>query len=189
MADAAPGQRPGHLQLSELDIALEPGSGGQPLRPLVQGLRLHVSDQGLRELMQALVAEADRRAPLDVRLTDLMVGPEGIDLVLRIEKSILRGDLSTRLVLSAPGGEALRVELTNSNVPAWVPLEMLLEEAVKRSGGAVRRDPAHRGALLLDPATLLARAGVPARFAPGRWDVATSPAGIDLTFRERAAAA
>ena len=66
---------------------------------------------------------------------------------------------------------------------------MLLEEAVKRSNGAVRRDPANRSALLLDPATLLARAGVPARFAPGRWDVATNAAGIDLTFRGNAPAA
>jgi hypothetical protein len=79
--------------------------------------------------------------------------------------------------------------LTNSNVPAWVPLEMLLEEAVKRSGGTVRRDPTNRSALLCDPATLLAMVGVPARFAPGRWDVATSAAGIDLAFRGNAAAA
>ena len=53
----------------------------------------------------------------------------------------------------------------------------------KRGGGGIRRDPDHRRALLLDPAALLARGGMPGRFAPGRWDVATSTDGIDLTFR------
>jgi hypothetical protein len=41
---------------------------------------------------------------------------------------------------------------------------------------------------LLDPAALLARFGVPGRFAPGRWGVSTSTDGIELTFRESATA-
>ena len=65
----------------------------------------------------------------------------------------------------------------------------MLDEAVKRGGGAVRRDPANNRALLLDPAALLARLGVPGRFAPGRWDVGASAEGIDLTFHENAASA
>jgi hypothetical protein len=77
----------------------------------------------------------------------------------------------------------LRVALTDSDLPAWVPLDMFLEEAARR-GGAVRRDPEYRNALLLDPAALLTRFGVPGRFAPGRWDVATSSDGLELAFRE-----
>ena len=186
MTDAASGRLPGHLRLTDFDISLEPGDIRHPLRPVVHGLRLRVSDRGLKILAQALVDEAGRRAPVDIALRDVRVGPGGIALVLRAAKSIFSSDLSTRLVLSAPGGAELRVELADTEVPVFVPLDALLDEAAKRGGGAVRRDPGHRRALLLDPAALLARAGVPGRFAPGRWDVSTGPDGLELTFRESA---
>ena len=60
---------------------------------------------------------------------------------------------------------------------------------MRRPGAAadgIRRDPGSRSALFLDPAALLARAGVPGRFAPGHWDVATNADGLVLTFRESA---
>jgi hypothetical protein len=189
MGDSFPGSLPGHMQLTDFDISLEPGTAQQPIRPVVQGLRLRVSARGLHALMQTLVEEADRRAPVGITLKDVRVGPHGIELFARMTKSIFSSDLSTRLVLSAPGGTELRVELTDTNMPAWVPLDMLLDEATRRGGGGVRRDPGNRSALLLDPAALLARAGVPGRFAPGRWDVATVADGLMLTFRESAGGA
>jgi len=189
MGDPAPGMLPGHMQLTDFDISLERGDARYPLRPVVQGLRLRVSDRGLHALAQALVDEADRRAPIGIKLKGVRVGPQGIELAARMTKSIFSSDLATRLVLSAPGGNELRVELTDTDVPAWVPLEMLLDEAAKRGGDGVRRDPGNRNALLLDPAALLARAGVPGRFAPGRWDVTTSDDGLVLTFRESAGGA
>lgn len=188
MNDAAIGRFPRHIQLSNFDVSLERGSGGR-LQPVVQGLQAKVTDEGLRELVQGLVDEADRRAPVGLSLKSVSAGPAGIDLRLRIEKSIFRADLATRLVLSAPGGQLLRVELTDVEAPAWAPLDVMLDEAVKRSGGAVRRDPGNNRALLLDPVALLARLGVPGRFAPGRWDVATSSEGIELSFREAAGGA
>ena len=189
MSDPAPGTIPGHLQITDFDVSLEPGDANRPYRPVVQGLRLRISDTGLRELTQALIVEADRRAPVGIRLEDVSVDPDGITLAMRMAKGIFKGDLSTRLVLSAPDGEVLRIELADTRVPAWVPLDMLLDQATARGGNAVQRDPGNRRALLLDPAALLARAGVPGRFAPGRWDVSTSTDGVALSFRESAAAA
>jgi hypothetical protein len=186
MGDPVPGILPGHMQLTDFDISLEPGTAKHPIRPVVQGLRVRVSARGLEALVQTLVDEADRRAPVGVQLKGLRVSPQGIELFMRMAKSIFSSDLSTRLILSAPGGNELRVELTDTDMPAWVPLDMLLDEAVKRGGDGVRRDPGHRSALLLDPAALLARAGVPGRFAPGQWTVTTSTDGLDLTFRESA---
>jgi hypothetical protein len=189
MGDPAPGKLPGHMQLTDFDISLERGDARYPIRPVVQGLRLRVSDRGLHALAQTLVDEADRRAPLGIKLKGVRVGPQGIELSARMTKSIFSSDLSTRLVLSAPTGNDLRLELADTEMPAWVPLDMLLDEAARRGGEGVRRDPAHRGALLLDPAALLARAGVPGRFAPGQWHVATSADGLVLTFRESAGGA
>ena len=184
MRDPAPGSLPSDIQLTEFDVSLEPGGEQSTPRPVVQGLRLRLSRRGVQRLAQGLADEADRRAPVGVRLQDARVGPAGVDLYLRMQKGIFGSDLSARLALSAPGGNELRVELIDTGVPAWAPLDMLFDEAVKRGGGAVRRDPGNRRALLLDPAALLARFGVPGRFAPGRWDVATSDAGIELSYRE-----
>ncbi len=186
MGDPVPGMLPGHMQLTDFDISLEQGTVQHPIRPVVQGLRLRVSPRGLEALTQTLVDEADRRAPVGMQLKGVRVGPPGIELFLRMAKSIFSSDISTRLSLSAPGGAELRMELTDTDMPNWVPLDMLLDEAVKRGGGGVRRDPGSRNALLLDPAALLARAGVPGRFAPGQWNVTTSADGLDLTFRESA---
>jgi hypothetical protein len=188
MGDPALGKLPRHIQLTDFDISLERGDARYPMRPVVQGLRLRVSDRGLHALAHVLVDEADRRAPVGIKLRGLQVGPQGIELSARMTKSIFSSDLSTRLVLSAPGGEELRVELTDTNMPTWGPLDMLLDEAAKRGDG-VRRDPGNRSALLLDPAALLAKGGVPGRFAPGHWDVTTSADGLELTFRESAGGA
>jgi hypothetical protein len=188
MSDAAPGTIPGHIQLTDFDVSFEPGDGRQPLRTVVQGLRARVSASGLDVLAQGLVAEADRRAPVGLKLKGVRVGPEGLDLFLRVEKSILSSDLSTRIALSSPDGRALRLELSDTDLPVWVPLEMILNAAVQAGGGAISRDPANKRALLLDPAALLTRFGVPGRFAQGRWSVNASTDGIDLTFRENAAA-
>jgi hypothetical protein len=184
MVDPAPGRHPGHIQLTDVEISLEPGDIRHPLRPVVQGLRLRISERGLQRLAQGLVDEADRRAPVGMDLLGLRIGPQGIDLDLKVAKGFFGSNLSTRLSLSAPGGQELRVALTDTGLPVWIPLDALLEEVVKRGGGAVRRDPEHRRALLLNPAALLARFGVPGRFAPGRWDVTTGEDGLELVFRE-----
>ena len=189
MGDSIPGSLPGHMRLTDFDISLEPGTAQQPIRPVVQGLRLRVSARGLQAVMQTLVDEADRRAPVGIKLKGVQVGPQGIELFARMTKSIFSSDLSTRLVLSAPGGKELRMELTDTNMPSWIPLDTLLDEAARRGGDGVRRDPGSRSALLLDPAALLARSGVPGRFTPGRWDVTTSADGLDLRFRESAGGA
>lgn len=185
VTDATAGRAPRDIAISQFDCSLEPGEGGRP-QPVVQGLRLRISPAGLRTLTQGLVDEADRRAPVGLSLKDVRVSDAGIDLAMRIEKSIFRSDLAMRLVLTAPGGDLLRVELTNVEMPAWAPLDLIFDEAVRRGGGAILRDPASKRALALDPAALVARFGLPGRFAPGTWAVDTSPAGLDLAFQERA---
>ena len=68
MGDSALGKLPGHMQLTDFDISLERGDARYPMRPVVQGLRLRVSDRGLQALAQVLVDEADRRAPVGIKL-------------------------------------------------------------------------------------------------------------------------
>jgi hypothetical protein len=172
-----------HLQISDFGLSLEPGSGGRP-QPLVQSLQARLTADGLRVLAQGGIEEAARRAPVGMQLEAAQVSDAGIDVKLRISKSIIKSSMGTRLVLSAPGGDVLRAELTNLEMPSWVPLDLLLDAAVKQAGGAVQRDPGNARALLLNPAALLASFGVPGRFAPGAWSVNTSAAGIDLGFRE-----
>jgi hypothetical protein len=188
LSDSARDIRVPQIRLSNFDLSLQRGTAGR-MEPVVQGLRVQITAAGLQALAEGLVDALGRRVPVGFTIKDIRVGPDGVGIVLRVERGIVRGDLATRLVLSAPGEDLLRVELADVDVPVWVPLDVLLDEAVKRSGGAVRRDPANRRALLLDPAALLAQFGVPGRFAAGRWDVATSDAGIDLSFSGDASAA
>lgn len=184
MNGLAGGALPTHIQLSDFAISLEPGPDSRP-QTVVKSLQVCVTQAGLQALLLGMVAEADRKAPVGLSLKHVAASTAGIDLVLRIEKSIFRSDLSTRLVFSAPGGTLLRVNLTELEMPAWAPFDPLLDEAIKRAGGAVRRDPGAKHALLLDPAELLTRFGVPGRFGPGAWAVATSDAGLDLGFQEQ----
>jgi hypothetical protein len=172
-----------HLQISDFGLSLEPGPAGPP-QLLVQSLQARLSAEGLRFLAEGGIEEAARRAPVGLQLEAVQVSDAGIDLKLRISKSIIKSSMGTRLVLSAPGGDVLRAELTDLEMPGWVPLDLLLDAAVKQAGGGVQRDPGHPRALLLNPAALLASFGVPGRFAPGAWSVSTSAAGIDLGFRE-----
>lgn len=183
MNGLAGGALPTHIQLSDFAITLEPGPDSRP-QALIRSLRVRVTQAGLEALVQGMVAEADRKAPVGLSLKHVAASAAGIDVVLRIEKSIFRSDLSTRLVFTAPGGTLLRVNLTELEMPAWVPFDPLLDEAIKRAGGAVRRDPGAQRAFLLDPAELLTRFGVPGRFGPGEWAVATSDAGLELAFQE-----
>src|SRR5688500_5829390 len=88
MGDPAPGKLPGHMQLTDFDISLERGDARYPIRPVVQGLRLRISDRGLQALAQALVEEANRRAPVGIALKGVRVGPNGIELATRMTKSI-----------------------------------------------------------------------------------------------------
>lgn len=186
MTEPAAPHLPRHIELTDFAMSLATGPEGR-LQPVVQGLRAFLTADGLQALAGELVREADRRAPVGLTLKEILVGQGGVYLALRLQKSILRGELATRLELSAPGGEVLRLEFAEVDMPAWVPLDLLLDEAVKRGGRAVQRDPGNRRALLLDPAALLTRFGVPGRFAPGTWQVSTGDDGLALTFRERSA--
>ena len=84
MGDPALGKLPRHIQLTDFDISLERGDARYPMRPVVQGLRLRVSDRGLHALAHVLVDEADRRAPIGIKLKGVRVGPQGIELAARI---------------------------------------------------------------------------------------------------------
>lgn len=174
---------PPQLQISDFGLSLEPGAGGKP-QPVVQSLQARLSAAGLQVLTEGAIEEAAKRAPVGMQLQSVSVSDAGVDVKVRISKSIIKGELGTRLVLSAPGGQLLRAEMTNVEMPAWAPLDLLLEAAVKRSGGLVQRDPQNSRAVLLNPAALLSSFGVPGRFAPGRWAVVTSADGIDLGFQE-----
>lgn len=172
-----------HLQISDFGLSLEPGPAGRP-QPLVQSLQARLTAEGLRVLAEGGIEEAARRAPVGLQLESVQVSDAGVDVKLRISKSIIKSSMGTRLVLTAPGGDLLRAELTNLEMPAWAPLDLLLDAAVKRASGAVQRDPSNPRALLLNPARLLTSFGMPGRFAPGAWSVRTSAAGIDLGFHE-----
>ena len=73
MNDTAPGKIPGHIQLTDFDVSFERGDGRHPLQTGRAGLRARVSAKGLDVLAQGLIDEADRRAPVGLKLNGVRV--------------------------------------------------------------------------------------------------------------------
>lgn len=173
------------LHISDLAVTLEPGPPEAPLQPLVHRLGLQLSDVGFAKVIGALVAIADQRAPVDITLASCRLVPDGAELSARAGKGILRATLTTTIATSVVGGKEIRCELTDLQVPAWVPVDRLLERAIGSAGiEGLRLDPDNPRAILVDPAVILASQGLPAHLAPGAWSLDITSAVLNLGFAE-----
>jgi len=170
------------LQISDLALSLEPGTS-VPLQPLVHRLRLQMSDAGFVKLLRAVTTLADARAPVDIELTSCRLVEGGAEVSARAGKGLLKAALSATIAATVLAGREIRCELTNLAVPAWVPVDRFLQQAIARANIAgLRLDPDNPRAVLLDPAALLEREGLPARLAPGAWTLAIAPMQLDLAY-------
>jgi hypothetical protein len=173
------------IQLSDVAITLEPGTDTVPLQPLVHGLTLRLAPDAITKLAEEAVKMASAKAPVDVQLTGCRLIPGAIEVKARAGKGFMGADVTAQLAISA-AGDTVRVALANLNAPRWLPtgsmIEMALGKATQIAG--IRPDPQNNQAVLVNPAEVLARQGVPARLAPGAWDVAVTPVALDLSYRE-----
>lgn len=174
------------IQLSDVTISLEPGSDAVPFQPLVHGLRLRLTPAALTKLAEEAIKLASAKAPVEVSLTGCRLVDGGIELSARAGMGFMGADVTARLAINA-AGDTVRVALANLDAPRWLPtgsmIEMALAKAVQIQG--ICPDPHDNQAVLVNPAEVLARQGIPARLAPGAWDVAVTPAALDLGYREQ----
>jgi hypothetical protein len=173
------------LWISDLAVTLEPGSGQVPLEPVVHGLNLRLAPSALAKLVEQAVKAAAARAPVEVSRTDFRLVEGGAEISARAGKGFMGAELTARLAISAAGPE-VRVALQGLDAPRWLPLASFVEKGLERANRypGVRADPDGAQAILVNPAAILLNRGVPARLAPGSWQVAVSSAALDLAYGE-----
>jgi hypothetical protein len=174
------------IHLSDVAITLEPGNDAVPWQPLVHGLRLQLTPTALTKLAEQAVKLASARAPVEVHLTGCRLVDGGIEVSARAGKGFMGADVTARLAVSA-AGDTVRVALANLDAPRWLPTGSMIEMALGKASqiDGIRSDPQHAQAVLVNPAEMLARKGLPARLAPGAWVVAVTPTMLDLAYREQ----
>ncbi|MGH2534820.1 MAG: hypothetical protein ACRDJW_21380 [Thermomicrobiales bacterium] len=174
------------IYLSDVAITLEPGNGAVPLQPLVHGLRLRLTPVALTKLAEQAVKLASAKAPVEVHLTGCRLVDGGVEVSARAGKGFMGADVKARLAIAA-AGETVRVALSSLDAPRWLPtgsmIELALGKAIQIPG--IRPDPTNNQAVIVNPAEILARKGLPARLAPGAWEVTIDAAALDLAFREQ----
>jgi hypothetical protein len=97
-------------------------------------------------------------------------------------------EVTARLAISAAGGDEVRVAVVGLDAPKWLPASTLMEKGLAKAGAitGLRPDPERSGAILVNPARMLASRGLPARLAPGAWEVQITDTALDLGYRESA---
>jgi hypothetical protein len=172
------------IQLSDVALTLEPGNDVVPLQPVVHGLQLRLTQDGVRKIAEQAVIMASAKAPVDVQLSNCQLVDGGVSLTARAGKGFMGADVTARVAVSAGGGDELRVALAGVDAPRWLPLNSLVEKVIARAVRmpGIRPDGSGQG-VLINPAEMLVQRGIPARFAPGSWDVAISPSSVDLGYR------
>lgn len=173
----------GDLTVDGLDLTLVPNDGPVPVAPILNAVRVTVSPNGFRVVVGAAVAEANGRAPVNLALkrADLIDG--GLQVVARASKGPFGSDVGAQVLLSVVDGRLLRADLVEVDAPKWVPVDTMIEVALKQAGGLVEPIPGEPRSFLVDPVRLLASTGVPGDLAPGGvWSVDATPQGLTLAF-------
>ncbi|MGH2561621.1 MAG: hypothetical protein ACRDJH_21345 [Thermomicrobiales bacterium] len=174
------------VRLSDVAITLEPGDEAAPLQPLIHGLTLRLSSTALTKLAAQAVKLASARAPVEVHLTGCRLVDGGVEVSARAGKGFMGADVTAQLAITA-AGDTVRVALANLDAPRWLPTASMIEMALGKASqiSGIRPDPQNNQAVLVNPAEILVRKGLPARLAPGAWEVAIDPAALHLAYREQ----
>ncbi|HET8522001.1 MAG TPA: hypothetical protein VFL82_02135 [Thermomicrobiales bacterium] len=172
------------IQLSDVALNLEPGNDVVPLQPVVHGLKVRLTQDAVRKIAEQAVLMAGTKAPVQVELTKCELVDGGVSLTAHAGKGFMGADVSARVAVEAGGGNEVRISLAGIEAPRWLPLNSLLDKVIARVVRlpGIRPDGTGQG-VLINPAEILVQQGIPARFAPGSWAVAITPAAVDLGYQ------
>jgi hypothetical protein len=176
------------VQISNVRLRLDPGQGGMPFEPLVESLTLDLSSDAFLKIVQQGIRMVGGRAPVDVELTSANLVEGGAEIVAKVKRSILKADLRARLAFSAPTGDAIRVRIAELDAPKWVPVDMVLGQAMTMAANrpGFSRVPGDDRAIDVDPAAVLLSRGIPAKLAnPGAWSVSPTASVLSVDYRPR----
>lgn len=179
---------PSDVQITNVRMRLEPGTGNLPFEPLVESLAVELSPDAFLKIVQQGLRMVAGRAPVEIELVSARLIEGGAEIVAKAKKSILKADLRARLAFSAPDGSAIRVKIAELDAPKWVPVDLVLNQgmtmATNRPG--FKRVAGDERAVDVDPAAVLQSQGVPAKLAqPGVWAINPTATALSVDYRPR----
>jgi hypothetical protein len=173
------------VNISSLQIRLQPGQGRAPLEPVVERLSVDLSSEAFRKIVEQAVRMFANRLPLDVDLGTVQLIAGGAEIVTRVKRSILKADLRVRLGFSVHDGHAFRIRVSDLDAPAWVPTQLVLDQGVNYATtreGFSRVDGDNR-AIDVNPEVILAATGLPMTLAqPGSWQIAPVAGSVNVSY-------
>ncbi len=186
------GQEP-EIQVDELQLFLEPIPGKTPFRTVVQRIKLRLTNDVLRKMVEVALVKGRDRAPVDLELRSTRFVGEGAEIVVQVSKGrFLKTDVRAVVGLIALGAPQVRVEIKEVKALGMLPIDAFVDPVLERALGmaaarpGVERAPGGGRALLVRPDELLGSFGVPLEFAtPGEWDARTNEGTLELHFRTR----
>jgi hypothetical protein len=169
-------------------MQLDPGQGKMPFEPLVESIALDLSPEAFLKIVQQGLRMVGPRVPVDIELTSARLIDGGAEIVAKAKKSILKADLRAKLAFQSADGDAIRVRIAELDAPKWVPVDLVLGQAMTMAASkpGLSRVAGDDRAVDVDPAVVLASRGIPAKLAqPGAWTVNPTAASLSVAYGPR----
>src|SRR4051812_4284591 len=97
------------ISLTDLHVALAPGSGALPFTPTIAQFDAALSADAFHKVVEAGIAMVQSRLPMDVQLIETRLTDKGAEVTARAKRSVLKADIRAEIELSAPNQQAIRV--------------------------------------------------------------------------------
>lgn len=186
-------QQPG-IEMTDVLLSLEstPGTTGKaPFQPVVQGIRIKLSDDTLSKLLEWAVALGRDRAPVDIAFRSARFIADGAEIVVEVSKGrFFKTDVRALVGMVADDAKELRVDIKEIKALGKLPIDAFVEPVVDKALAkastrpGISRAPGSNRALLIDPAVALAALGLSLRFQPeGLWQARTTDGALSAHFR------
>lgn len=173
------------FRIHDLQLALKPGAGKPPFTAVVQTLRAELPPEGLDTIVREGLRAAAPKLPMDVEIRETRLVPGGLQISARAKRSLLKADLVATVHISSPDGKVIRVRLAQMDAPVWVPVKLVVDQAIQMAAArfGLRPVAGDDRAVDLDPVLLMRTAGVPMTFDDlGVWSVDATAAGLSMIF-------
>jgi hypothetical protein len=173
------------LQINDVRLRLDPRQGRVPFEPLVESLSLDLSSAAFAKIVQAGLALAGDRLPVEVTMGSARLIDGGAEIVVKVKRSILKADLCARLAFSVQDPSTVRVRIADLDAPAWVPIPFVIENAMNVAAAkpGFSRVPGDERAVDVNPATVIASRGIPLKLAtPGAWSINPTAETLSIAY-------
>lgn len=173
------------VTITSMRVHLLPREGRPPVEPVILEAAINLSQEGFLKIVTEGMRKAKKVAPVDLELIDAVLVDGGAQIAARVKRGLLRAELRFHLEFSVADGQAIRVRVGNVDAPAWVPVNLVLDQGMQVADGkpGIGRVAGDARAIDVDPRAMLIQLGLPLRLAePGMWGVNARSDQVTITY-------